>query len=70
MTEEQLFLDAIKLPEADRSDFLLRACGGNPGRQEKVEELLMIHDSGTLLIDSPCEEWDSLPQWLQAYMSE
>jgi hypothetical protein len=68
MTEEQLFLDAIKIPEADRSNFLLQACGGNSRLQQKVEKLLRIHESGVLLIDDPCRVFGSLPRWILEYM--
>jgi hypothetical protein len=68
MTEEQLFLDAIELPEADRSAFLSRVCSGNPRLLEKVMNLLNVHESGVVMIDRPCRELKPLPQGLFEYL--
>ncbi len=46
---EQLYQSALDLPPADRSDFLLRACGHDDSLRQEVESLLEQPSSGGVL---------------------
>ncbi len=56
MTERDLFLEALGLPEADRPARLDRACAGDPALRRRVEVLLAAHDGAGGLLDLPPDE--------------
>ncbi len=50
---DELFCDALELPEAERKAFILRACGSDPGLKESVEALLQAHAEAQDFLQSP-----------------
>jgi formylglycine-generating enzyme required for sulfatase activity len=54
MTEEEVFLAALDLPDpVDRSAYLEKACGGNAGFRRQVEDLLAAHFKAGEFLDEP-----------------
>ena len=50
MTEREIFLAALDLPEADRAAYLDQACGGDAALRSRVDALLRSHrDAGSFL---------------------
>ena len=49
---EEIFAEAIEIPEVDRSEFLQRRCGDDPEMLERVESLLRNRDAGRSLLES------------------
>ncbi len=64
MTEEQVFLGALDLPNgADRAAYLDEVCGQNSERRRQVEELLAAHErSGQFLDEAAAEQMAAGPQ--------
>src|SRR5262245_50448746 len=51
---EVAILNAVlELPVAERSNFLDRACLGNPALREQVDELLRAHDAAEAFLEVP-----------------
>ena len=48
---EELFADALELPEAERSAWLARACGSNPELRAEVDSLLRAFALAPRLMD-------------------
>jgi tetratricopeptide (TPR) repeat protein len=56
----EIFDHALEIESADeRTAYLLKACGGNPGLREEVETLLKAHDAAGDFMESPATELDS-----------
>lgn len=53
MIEEDLFARALELARAERADFLHRECDEDDALRGRVEELLALDDSGSMLVDEP-----------------
>ena len=64
MTEEQVFLAALDLPNgADRAAYLDKVCGQNSDLRRQVEELLAAHEcSGQFLDEAAAEQMAAGPQ--------
>ena len=64
MTEEQVFLAALDLPNgADRAAYLDEVCGQNSEHRRQVEELLAAHErSGQFLDEAAAEQMAAGPQ--------
>ena len=57
MTEEQVFLAALDLPDrADRTAYLDEVCGENSELRRQVEELLAAHERSGQFLDEPAAE--------------
>jgi eukaryotic-like serine/threonine-protein kinase len=57
MTEEQVFLAALDLPNgADRTAYLDEVCGQNTELRHQVEELLAAHECSGQFLDEPAAE--------------
>lgn len=57
MTEEQLFLAALDLPDpATRTAYLDKVCGENRELRRQVEELLAAHERSGPFLDQPAAE--------------
>ena len=57
-TDEQLFFEAIKLPQEQRRDFVDRACANDVDRRNRVESLLLSHERNSdceFMLDKPPE---------------
>jgi len=51
--EEAIFHGALQLPQDQRSDYLMQACGGDPSLRERVAALLRAHEqNGAFLKES------------------
>jgi tetratricopeptide (TPR) repeat protein len=46
---EQLFADALEMPQSTRAAFLDRACGDDAGLRSEIEQLLRAHDAPGVL---------------------
>src|SRR5258708_38005953 len=54
MTEREIFLAVLDLPNpAARAKYLDGACGGDPARRNRVESLLLSHDTAGSFLGSP-----------------
>jgi serine/threonine protein kinase len=51
-SEETIFAEALRLPPADRSAYLVASTGGNPSIRQRVESLLKSYEAGDFLEDS------------------
>ena len=49
----EIFADAVELPEAERADFLAKACGDDAKLRTEVESLLAAHDGDTGFLETP-----------------
>ncbi|HKI32986.1 MAG TPA: protein kinase [Gemmataceae bacterium] len=57
MTEEQIFLAALDLPDqAARAAYLNDVCGENSELRRQVEELLTVHERSGQFLDEPAAE--------------
>src|SRR5271165_5701876 len=57
MTEEQVFLAVLDLPDgADRTAYLDEVCGDNIELRRQVEELLAAHERSGQFLDQPAAE--------------
>jgi hypothetical protein len=57
VTEEQIFLAALDLPDAAaRAAYLNKACGGNTEFRRQVEALLAAHFRSGAFLDVPAAE--------------
>ncbi|CAN5275159.1 hypothetical protein BH11PLA2_BH11PLA2_31280 [soil metagenome] len=55
MTERNIFLALIDLPQGERAAHLDRTCGGKPELRAKVEALLIAHEKSGNFLNAPCD---------------
>jgi serine/threonine protein kinase len=58
----EVFLAAIELPVRERAAFLQRACAGDEGLRQRVEELLAAHDQVGDFLEEPLQKAASEPR--------
>jgi len=71
--EEHIFAEALIVPPAERDRFLDNACRGNPALRERVEALLLAHESAGLFMaprETSAEERSGASASLQAAMDQ
>ena len=54
--ETEIFAEALVLPPADRSQYLVRACGSDEALRKRVEELLKVQDRVVDFMEKPNAE--------------
>ena len=54
--EMGFFIEALRLPAAERADYLDRACAGDGRLRRKVEALLKAHDRLGNFLEKPSSE--------------
>ena len=70
MTEDQIFLAALELPDAvARNAYLHEACGGNAALRQQVEALLASHFKSGEFLDVPAPEQISIEPTVDSGLS-
>jgi hypothetical protein len=54
--EQEIFIEATKVPSKDRATFLEIACAGDENLRHKVELLLKAHDRVGNFLEEPLSE--------------
>jgi serine/threonine protein kinase len=71
MTERELFLQALEIPDpADRAAFLDRACAGQSDSRARVDQLLLAHEQAGAFLAQPDSASGAASLKTQAYEPE